>query len=60
MDGISIGRMISTKKSHTCGNIDWMVFQVSDRIGIRCVQCGQRVFIPSHKFADYIDQIQDP
>jgi hypothetical protein len=59
MDEITIGQMIATKKPHTCGNSDWAVFQVADRIGIRCVHCGQRVFVPSHKFADYIDLPQD-
>ena len=53
MDGISIGKRIATKKPHICGNVEWIVFQIADRIGIRCLQCGQKVFIPNHKFSDY-------
>jgi len=58
MDGITIGNRVSTKKPHICGNSEWVVFQVADRIGIRCAKCGQKVFIVGHKFLGYINETE--
>jgi hypothetical protein len=60
VDGISIGQRVLTKKPHICGNIEWMIFQIADRIGIRCIQCGKKVFISSYKFSDYIQSSKNP
>ena len=40
------GDVIETRKPHPCGGSTWRVVRVGADIGLRCLTCERKVFLP--------------
>ena len=47
---IRLGDVVSMRKPHPCGSLQWEVVRLGADIGIRCGKCGRRVLIPRSQF----------
>lgn len=43
---IFYGDVIQTRKPHPCGGDTWRVVRVGSDIGLRCLTCDRKVFLP--------------
>lgn len=42
----SLGDILTLKKRHPCGGLEWIVDRLGADIGITCQGCGRRILIP--------------
>ena len=40
-----IGDVITLRKPHPCGGLDWTITRVGADIGLKCVKCSRRVML---------------
>ncbi|MBI4299217.1 MAG: DUF951 domain-containing protein [Chloroflexi bacterium] len=43
---IRLGDVLSLRKAHPCGSLEWEVVRLGADIGIKCQGCGRRVLLP--------------
>lgn len=43
---LEIGDRLRLRKTHPCGNYDWVVVRLGADIGLVCEKCGRRVLLP--------------
>jgi len=44
-------QVVQLRRAHPCGGRDWRVTRVGDEIGLACLTCGRRVFLPREELA---------
>jgi hypothetical protein len=42
---LKVGQVLTLKKKHPCGSLEWEVVRVGADIGIKCLGCGRRVLV---------------
>jgi hypothetical protein len=42
---LTVGDVVTMRKVHPCGGYRWQVCRVGADIGVRCEECGRRVFM---------------
>ncbi len=42
---LRIGDIIRLKKSHPCGNYEWVIVRLGADIGIKCLKCQHQVIL---------------
>jgi len=42
----SLGDILTLKKRHPCGGLEWIVDRLGADIGITCQSCGRRILVP--------------
>lgn len=47
---INVGDVAQMRKPHPCGGDTWAVVRVGADIGIRCLTCDHKVFLPRSTF----------
>jgi hypothetical protein len=46
MENLQLGDVLTLRKPHPCGGLEWRVVRVGGDIGLRCLTCGRRLLIP--------------
>ena len=54
---LQINDIVRLRKPHPCGNNDWRVYRLGADIGIECVRCKRRVFLPRRTLARRLKMI---
>ncbi|WP_091204189.1 DUF951 domain-containing protein [Oribacterium sp. WCC10] len=57
MDKIEVGDIITVKKQHPCGSLEWEVLRVGADIRIKCQGCGHILMLPRPKVCTMIKKI---
>ena len=47
---VHLGDVVRLRKKHPCGSYEWEVVRLGADIGIRCLGCQRRVFMPRRTF----------
>lgn len=47
---IYLGDIVQMRKGHPCGGDTWRVVRVGAEIGMRCLTCERKVFLPRAEF----------
>ncbi|MCU0492009.1 MAG: DUF951 family protein [Chloroflexaceae bacterium] len=47
---IYIDDVVQTRKAHPCGGDTWRVVRLGAEIGMRCLTCDRKVFLPRAEF----------
>jgi hypothetical protein len=48
---------VRLRKPHACGGYEWQVVRLGSDIGITCLTCGRKVYLPRSKFARRVKHI---
>ena len=43
---LEVGDVLWLRKQHPCGGFEWEITRVGADIGLRCLTCGRKVFLP--------------
>lgn len=49
METITVGDLITLRKTHPCGGNSWRVVRLGADIGLECLTCGRKIFLPRHE-----------
>ena len=55
---ISVGDILTMKKTHPCGSRDWEVLRIGADFKLRCTGCGREVMGPRSKFEKSVRQVK--
>lgn len=47
---IHLGDVVRLRKPHPCGGYEWRVVRLGADIGIKCLTCNRRIFLPRRRF----------
>jgi hypothetical protein len=50
MVDVQVGDIVELRKGHPCGENRWRVYRIGADIGLRCLGCDRRQFLPRAKF----------
>jgi hypothetical protein len=53
---IRIGDVVRLGKAHPCGGNEWQVVRLGMDIGLKCLECGRRVFLDRSVFQRRVKQ----
>ncbi|NJL94206.1 MAG: DUF951 domain-containing protein [Anaerolineae bacterium] len=48
------------RKRHPCGSDRWEVYRIGADIGVRCLGCDRRQFMPRRKFEKACKKLEKP
>lgn len=54
---VQVGDILQMKKSHPCGEYNFLVLRVGMDFKIKCVKCGRQVMLPRAKVEKNIKKI---
>jgi hypothetical protein len=54
---LQVDDVVRLRKPHPCGSYEWVVFRIGADIGIECLGCHRRIFLPRRKLAKRIKKI---
>ena len=54
---VQVGDILQMKKSHPCGEYNFLVLRVGIDFKIKCVKCGRQVMLPRAKVEKNIKKI---
>lgn len=54
---VSPGDIVSLRKKHPCGSLNWEVTRIGADIGLKCLGCGHVILLPRHEFRARLHQI---
>ncbi len=54
---IRLDDVVQMKKVHPCGGDQWQVLRLGTDIGIKCLTCQRKVYLPRSKFAKQVKKI---
>ncbi len=54
---IYVGDIVRLKKKHPCGSWEWRVVRTGADIGLVCMSCHRRLFMPRDKFRRSLKKI---
>lgn len=57
---VQIGDLVTMRKAHPCGSLQWEVYRVGADIGLRCKGCDRRQLMPRRKFEKAAKKIERP
>ena len=60
MTDFAIGDVVSLKKAHPCGSVQWYVTRLGADIGLECLGCGRRTMLTRRKLARRLKQVNPP
>lgn len=46
---IQVGDILTMKKKHPCGSLEWEVLRIGADFRLKCVGCGHQIMIPRTK-----------
>lgn len=49
-DDPRVGDVVRMRKTHPCGSQDWRIVRVGADIGLRCLGCDRKIFLPRSRF----------
>ncbi len=58
--GVSVGDVVTLKKTHPCGSQEWDVLRVGADFRLRCRGCGRLVMLPRSKVERRIRRVRTP
>lgn len=47
---IFVGDIVQMRKNHPCGGDTWRISRIGAEIGMRCLTCERKVFLPRSTF----------
>ncbi len=53
---IRLDDIIRMRKKHPCGGYEWQVLRLGSDIGIKCLTCERKVYLPRSRFARQVKQ----
>lgn len=48
---IRLDDIVKMRKTHPCGDDEWLVTRLGTDIGIKCQTCGRKIYMPRSRFA---------
>ncbi len=54
---IHVGDVLQMKKTHPCGNREWLVLRIGMDFRLRCLGCGREMMIPRNKAEKSVKKI---
>lgn len=48
---IRLDDVVKMRKVHPCGSYTWQVVRLGTDIGLKCLTCGRKIYLPRSKFA---------
>lgn len=48
---IRLDDVVKMRKPHPCGSYEWQVMRLGTDIGLKCLTCGHKVYLPRSRFA---------
>lgn len=48
---IRVDDIVRMRKQHPCGGFEWQVVRLGSDIGIKCLTCQRKVYLPRSRFA---------
>lgn len=48
---VRIDDVVKLRKPHACGGQEWQVVRLGSDIGIKCLTCRRKVYLPRSRFA---------
>ena len=57
---IRVGDILTMKKTHPCGSVNFLVLRIGADFKLRCCVCGREVMGPRSKFEKNVRGIQRP
>ena len=57
---IRVGDVLTMKKKHPCGSVEWLVLRSGMDFRLRCQGCGHEVLIPRAKAEKGIKAVHHP
>lgn len=51
---IRVGDVVRMRKPHPCGGTDWRVVRLGTDIGLVCLTCDRKIFIPRGQFVKQV------
>ncbi len=54
---IQIDDVVRLRKPHPCGGHDWKIYRLGADIGLECLGCGRRVFLPRRTLARRLKKV---
>ncbi len=46
---LRLGGLVTLRKRHPCGGVEWRVERIGADVGIRCLTCGRYALTPRRK-----------
>ena len=46
---LQLGALVTLRKKHPCGGVEWRVERLGADIGVRCLTCGRYTLTPRRK-----------
>ena len=46
---LRLGALVTLRKRHPCGGVEWRVERIGADVGIRCLTCGRYALTPRRK-----------
>jgi len=56
---IKVGQILTMKKPHPCGSVQWEVLRIGADFRLRCTVCGREVMGPRSKFEKQVKRIEE-
>ena len=57
MHEYKLGTIVEMKKSHPCGNNEWVITRIGADIKIKCLKCDRSIMLPRVEFNKKIKKI---
>lgn len=57
MHEYKLGTVVEMKKSHPCGNNEWVITRIGADIKIKCLKCDRSIMLPRIEFNKKIKKI---
>lgn len=54
---LHVDDVLRMRKPHPCGGYDWKVYRLGADIGMECLKCGRRVFLPRRALARRLKKV---
>jgi len=54
---IRLDDVVQMRKVHPCGGDQWKVLRLGTDIGIKCLTCRRKVYLPRSKFAKRVKKL---
>jgi len=48
---VRLDDVVKMRKPHACGGFEWQVVRLGTDIGMTCLNCGRKVYLPRSRFA---------
>lgn len=54
---IKVGDIVTMRKPHPCGGLEWEITRTGADIGLKCLTCGRRIMLDRETFNHRVKKV---